>query len=128
MRGTDVKAMQTLLVKRGRKVSQDGIFGDQTEAGVKDFQKARWLDADGLVGEDTLNALVTNFGVRLLKEGLTGTDVKEAQRLLKAKGYGLVLDGVFGSATKSAVKSFQRKKLIWPDGVVGPKTAAKLRA
>ncbi|OKI45117.1 hypothetical protein A6A27_11935 [Micromonospora sp. CB01531] len=127
MTGTDVKNMQTLLVKRGRKVAQDGVFGSHTEAGVKDFQKARWLEGDGIVGPDTLSALVTNLGVRVLREGMTGSDVKELQRLLTRMGYKLVLDGVFGGRTVAAVKAFQKSRRLKADGIAGPKTVEALR-
>ena len=66
---------------------------------------------------------------RTLRNGMKGDDVKELQgRLIKL---GLDLgkwgaDGSFGSATETAVKLFQGRNGLKADGIVGPKTYAKL--
>lgn len=62
-----------------------------------------------------------------LSYGSRGEDVRKVQQALKKWGYykGAV-DGVFGSATLAAVKSFQKKNGLAVDGVVGPKTAAAM--
>ncbi len=58
-----------------------------------------------------------------LREGSTGTKVKELQQLLKAKGFNPgPIDSVFGSGTEQAVISFQRFNGLTADGVVGPTT------
>lgn len=57
----------------------------------------------------------------VLRRGSKGAAVKELQKLLK-----LVPDGVFGSITEEAVKSFQEANGLKSDGVVGPATMAKL--
>jgi N-acetylmuramoyl-L-alanine amidase len=59
----------------------------------------------------------------VLRQGSTGSEVKEMQRRLKQWGYynGSV-DGVFGAGTKKAVISFQKKNGITADGVVGLST------
>lgn len=62
-----------------------------------------------------------------IKEGFRGIDsVKEAQCRLNILGYGLEVDGVFGSATDKAVRDFQSKNGLTVDGVVGANTWAKL--
>ncbi len=70
-------------------------------------------------------ASIANAAV--LKYGSQGDQVKEVQTRLKRWGYysGSV-DGVFGSATRSAVISFQRRNGLTPDGVVGQATANAL--
>lgn len=55
-----------------------------------------------------------------------GVDVEAVQYLLRQHGYGVSVDGVFGSGTQSAVKSFQSAKGLTADGVVGASTWAKL--
>lgn len=59
--------------------------------------------------------------------GSSGELVRKLQSTLKDWGYydGPV-DGVFGGGTFEAVKKFQRKHGLTPDGVVGPATAEKL--
>ena len=52
-----------------------------------------------------------------LKRGSKGEEVKTLQRLL-----GIGDDGIFGYGTERAVKDFQRRYLLYPDGVVGKKT------
>ena len=60
-------------------------------------------------------------GGQSLKVGHRGTAVASVQRRL-----GLTPDGVFGPATKRAVKRFQRRRGLVADGIVGPQTAAAL--
>lgn len=52
-KGDDVKELQKLL-----NLSQDGIFGKNTEKAVKIFQTARKLVSDGVVGPQTLIELL----------------------------------------------------------------------
>ena len=56
-RGTEVKEMQTLLSKDGQKLAIDGIFGNETLAAVKAFQKKHKLVVDGIVGPKTWGEL-----------------------------------------------------------------------
>jgi peptidoglycan hydrolase-like protein with peptidoglycan-binding domain len=49
--------------------------------------------------------------------------IRELQMLL-----GVAVDGMFGGKTEAAVRAFQRNQQIVPDGIVGPKTWAKLDA
>lgn len=62
----------------------------------------------------------------LLKIGSTGAEVKTLQEALNKKGYKLVADGIFGQGTLTAVKQFQSKNNLYPDGLVGDKTWAAL--
>lgn len=61
------------------------------------------------------------------RQGSTGEQVRIIQSKLKNWGYydGSV-DGVFGSQTTQAVKYFQRKNGLTPDGIVGPATLRAL--
>jgi len=61
----------------------------------------------------------------ILKVGSKGDAVKELQRELNQAKY-LKEDGDFGPATEFAVKAFQQSEKLEVDGVVGPKTWAKL--
>ena len=53
----------------------------------------------------------------LLKLGSKGEDVKKLQSKL-----GLSADGDFGKKTEEAVKNFQLKNSLTPDGIVGDNT------
>lgn len=57
---------------------------------------------------------------------MRGDDVKELQELLAAQGFKLSADGVFGSGTDKAVKSFQQKHGLVVDGIVGSATMSIL--
>ena len=63
----------------------------------------------------------------LSRYGSTGNEVKQIQTRLKSWGYykGTV-DGVYGSKTQAAVKSFQRANGLTADGIAGPKTLAAI--
>lgn len=58
-----------------------------------------------------------------LKKGSKGSEVSELQEvLIKLKFYPGRVDGSFGDRTEVAVKQFQQKQSITPDGVVGLET------
>jgi uncharacterized protein (TIGR02594 family) len=64
-----------------------------------------------------------------LKTGTHGADIRRLQLLLNSAlnpSPELVLDGVYGEETRSAVMRFQRLKGLVVDGVAGPKTLAAL--
>ena len=63
----------------------------------------------------------------VLKQSARGGEVKEVQRRLKNWGYySGSLDGIYGPATVSAVKYFQKKNGLTADGICGKKTYAAL--
>ncbi len=144
MKGADVKAVQAALKAAGfDPKGVDGTFGPDTEAAVKAYQKAKGLEADGIVGPKTWEKLMGSTGstpqppaepvvpyTRLLKLAnpyMKGNDVKAVQAALKAAGFDPKgVDGTFGPNTEAAVKAFQKKKGLEADGIVGPKTWAKL--
>ena len=59
MRGDDVAALQSRLTEMGFNSGRvDGIFGEMTEAAVKDFQKSVGVKVDGKCGPATIIALL----------------------------------------------------------------------
>lgn len=58
-----------------------------------------------------------------LLRGVEGAQVKELQRLLE-----LVQSGTFDGLTEARVRDFQRRHGLVPDGIVGPKSWARLDA
>ncbi|MDG9717049.1 peptidoglycan-binding protein [Streptomyces sp. DH24] len=115
--GTDVKTAQYLLSGRGYRLAADGAFGPDTDAKVRAFQQAKGLAVDGVIGPRTWSALIST-----VKEGSSGDAVRAAQLQLNSQGNSLAADGVFGSATASAVRGFQQAKGLTVDGIVGPET------
>ncbi len=64
-----------------------------------------------------------NAGQPTIRQGATGDVVRRAQRALRrTPDPGLVVDGVFGPATTSAVKQIQQGAGLVVDGIVGPNT------
>jgi peptidoglycan hydrolase-like protein with peptidoglycan-binding domain len=61
-----------------------------------------------------------------VRRGETSYRVRIAQYLLNAQGANLAVDGIFGPATESAVRSFQINHGLPVDGIVGPNTWPKL--
>ena len=55
-----------------------------------------------------------------------GTMVTRLQNLLSREGFLLEEDGLFGQATRDAVKEFQRQHQLRVDGIVGPRTWSAL--
>lgn len=128
VKGSDVGDLQELLNKRGAKLGVDDDFGAKTDAAVRAFQRSHWLAVDGIVGPDTLGALRSNLGSRVLKRGAKGADVGELQRLLNKRGAKLAVDNDFGPATQAAVRTFQKSRRLGVDGEAGPKTVGALRS
>jgi hypothetical protein len=120
--GPEVYAIQFLLNAHGANLTPDGLFGPLTLAAVEDFQTDEGLSEDGIVGPETWDALIIQ-----VSQGNNGPAIRAVQRLLKHKfGYNINVDGIFGPATKDAVKDFQTNHGLSSDGIVGPKTWKKL--
>ncbi len=56
-RGDSVRRLQEALIKNGARIEADGTFGPLTRGAVERYQASRGLDADGVVGPKTWNAL-----------------------------------------------------------------------
>lgn len=69
------------------------------------------------------------LGDRILKKGMSGSDVKELQIRLKAVGFDCGdVDGIYGSQTKGAVKALQKAGGITVDGEFGPNSLEVLES
>ena len=148
-----VKQQQTFLKHYYAyyKGAVDGISGSGTKAGIKLFQENHGLTADGIWGANTdakavevtkkiqaaLNSAIKSPSecefVRTLETFVMdkGYDSKIAESIgdyvykLIAKD-ALVVDGIFGEATKEAVEVYQRENGLDVDGVIGINTITKL--
>lgn len=58
----------------------------------------------------------------MLRYGTTGHAVERLQNDLRRHGMGITADGVYGPATETAVRAFQRERGLVIDGIAGPKT------
>ena len=126
--GPEVKSLQEKLIARGYSCGAsgaDGDFGQGTYNAVCAFQRDHGLDVDGIVGANTMNALIGSSGTEILRVGSKGALVKELQEKLILKGYSCGAsgaDGDFGQGTYNAVISFQTAAGVSADGIVGPVT------
>lgn len=117
----EVFAIQHLLRAHGYNVTVDGKYGPQTRTEVRNFQLAKGLGADGVVGPLTWAALIQG---QQIDQGDSGQAVRALQVLLREKfGYASVnVDADFGPLTDAAVRDFQGEYDLEADGIVGPDT------
>lgn len=57
--GDSVLQLQKILNQNGYNLTEDGIFGNNTEAAVKDYQTKNNLTVDGIVGNNTWGSLTS---------------------------------------------------------------------
>ena len=146
--GEEVRTLQKRLKELGYyKGSIDGSYGTQTVAAVKAFQTRNGLTVDGVAGGKTLTCLNSSSAKKaeddtadddqkddekddgVLRPGDSGDEVKELQYRLKELGYySASRDGVYGSATRTAVMAFQTRNGLTVDGIAGPATLKKLNS
>ena len=107
----------------GYNLSVDGIFGNNTLSAVRDFQSNNGLTVDGLVGNNTWTFLLNLPPYPLLREGARSSYVRFLQNLLQSKFIPTGnIDGIFGSQTLNAVRTFQQENNLTVDGLVGNNT------
>ena len=128
--GDDVLKFQKRLYKLAYLTTEpDGNFGKDTLAAVKLFQELNGLIADGHIGPQTKEMLMSSDAeANALMIGMSGDTVRNVQKLLKKLGYLDSADGYFGSGTEAAVRSFQKQNKLTVDGKVGRQTLAALRS
>lgn len=155
--GSNVTILQTALNRISQnypaipKISPvNGVFNEQTQQSVKEFQRIFNLTSDGIVGSSTWYRMVYLYvGVNqlselvslgqkfsavsfqytgVLKQGNRGENVSVLQYMLSILGEFnrslrvVTVDGVFGSATTEAVVTYQNYVGLVADGVVGYNT------
>ena len=119
LRSKSILAFQQLWNQNhpNESISEDGGFGPQTENALNlspapGFPKAPWNDKPRTL--------------RLAVPRMEGSDVLKLQEGLKKAGIVVGADGEFGPATDKAVKEFQQKKGLKPDGIVAVKTREQM--
>ena len=125
--------LQVLLKNNGYyKGKVDGQIGSKSITAIKKFQKNSGLSADGVIGKDTCTYLININEYQPSVEDNTlqvsiDNDLKEVQSKLQNLGlYSGEIDGIRGSRTTNAIKTFQQKAGLIVDGVIGPKTLSAL--
>ena len=119
--------LQFILNQLGYNLVVDGIFGSNTSSAVKDFQIKNFLSADGVVGRNTWQYLLTLPPYPILRLNSRGNYVYFLQNLLDSNFIQVgEIDGIFGQKTQNAVKQFQQQNSLTVDGIVGVNTWSKL--
>ena len=114
----------------------DGQSGPKTKAAIKAFQQKTGLYVDGVVGNKTKAAMKTYTGCEsgnVCKardnSGAKLDSVSGVQTFLANNGFNPgIIDGEMGSYTREAIKAFQRKVGLIPDGVAGTRTKAAMKS
>jgi LysM repeat protein len=104
----------------------DAIAGPKTASAVRAFQRAHGLRPTGIADARTRDAMGPLgrplFGSRTLRRGAFGWDVAVLQYLLLRHGIHVPVNAYFDGPTLGAVRRYQRRRHLRPDGVVGPHT------
>ncbi|MBD2015122.1 peptidoglycan-binding protein [Microcoleus sp. FACHB-53] len=115
-----------------------GYYGDLTEAAVRDFQRSRGIQVNGIAGPQTQTVLYSTSGggsagggggspSTILQRGSRGSTVTNLQNRLKALGlFTGPVTGYYGELTETAVRNFQRSRRIQVNGIAGAQTQAAL--
>ena len=105
----------------------DGVAGPLTRRATLAFQKRKGLECDGTLDRATRRALGTRgrplLGQRELMVGAVGWDVAVLE--FRLRRYGLptaAVDGRFTRGTASALRRYQSRRGLDPDGIAGPHT------
>ena len=124
------------------------LFNDETRRAVQTFQRIFNLSPDGIVGATTWNKIAYIYvavmrlaelggediplpGQRpagTLRRGSSGETVRLAQYFLRVIALyddelpPITIDGIYGSATENAVRTFQKMQGLTVDGIIGPAT------
>ena len=114
----------------------DGVSGSKTKAAIKAFQSKNGLLSDGVVGSKTRAAMRSYTGCESgntckarNNTGVKLDSVSDIQTYLSNNGFNPgIIDGKIGSYTREAIKAFQRKVGLIPDGVVGSRTKSSMRS
>ena len=114
----------------------DGISGSKTKAAIKAFQTKNGLVSDGVVGSKTKAAMRSYTGCEATntckaRDNTSANldSVSDIQTYLSNNGFNPgIIDGKIGSYTREAIKAFQRKVGLIPDGVAGNRTKSAMRS
>lgn len=110
------------------------MLGGLTEQEIRNGKTPKFpsLDGNKVSSKSTVKLASTTSKstklvyTRLLKKGVSGTDVKLLQSALTKLGYKCTADGILGNGTELKIKAFQKKYKLEADGLVGKATITKI--
>lgn len=127
VKGKVAEIQKTLNERYGLNIGVDNIYGNETKrALVKGLQTElnkqynRGLVVDGIFGNNTYKACIN------VREGAKGNITWLIQAMLVCHSFDISVDGIFGNATKNAIKELQKRNGLSVDGICGKNTFNKL--
>ncbi len=109
-RGNEVISIQTKLKQLGfLQGNVDGIYGSQTQAAVRNYQKSRGLQVDGIAGPQTLKSLG-------ITSGYSNNDIQLLARAVYAEARG---EPYRGQVAVAAVILNRVKSPSFPNSISG---------
>jgi len=137
----EIASLQQLLARRGFNPGEiDGVMGPATREAIVAAQTFYKIEADSIVGSETLAALQSDTyeyeavqsvpaNYKTPDEYKSSDAVKNVQQLLSDRGfYGGEIDGIKGPMTQEAIILAQKTYGLIPDGIAGSLTVAALEA
>lgn len=106
---------------KGNRLEEDGLLGNCTKDATKRLQSIAGIEVDASAGPQTMGVVNEILANPVTKKGTSGIVVRYVQYRVGAS-----IDGSFGPKTEVAVKSWQIKNGLVPDGSVGPNSWSKL--
>ncbi|MDO4267104.1 MAG: peptidoglycan-binding protein [Eubacteriales bacterium] len=101
-------------------------YGEVTQSAVKIYQRQNKLAQDGIIGPETLDAILSpDAKYYAAQPGDEGDDIRRIQERLYQLGYlanDSLVTGNFGDSTEEAVKRMQSMNNLEEDGKVGRRT------
>jgi peptidoglycan hydrolase-like protein with peptidoglycan-binding domain len=141
-----VKAIQTELKRRGIFQGEvNGVLGPNTEAAIRSYQVVAGLSPTGQPSQSLLKTLSAVEIVRMPAPPpanptaqpvpaprpsgqLTAQGLQQVQRVLAEQGFGpLKIDGVFGEATRGAIRRFEKSHGLPVEGEITSRFLNALR-
>lgn len=122
-----IDMLQSILQKNKLLMRKSGDFDESTKIAVQEFQYRKGLQVDGWVGSLTWSSLL--YPTLSLKEKPSSENERyicKLQKLLQKERFQVKINGCFDTTTERALKKFQKRYYIEPDGICGPQTWSTL--